>query len=217
MKKYKLLKDLPGVKAWTVIWIESEIKIPEIWFEVWPIIISILEWDVDEKWKKTLGNILREYLLDIDKLIEDWWLKEIKERPKSIYELKEWDKYRYIIFDNKDVAYNIISWYFWYEIYQDKLEVGNVFLTKEEAEKELEKRKALARIKKWIYENGIELADKDDKFVFTIMYSLTDKDLEICYWNVVSFDNILFKYKNDAQKCLEECREDWEILFDLDN
>jgi len=217
MKKFKLIKELPGVKAWTVIWKESDIKICEKWFDVWPVVIDILEWDVDEKWKKILWDIFKEYLLDMDKLLEDWWLEEVKE-PKTIYKLGKWDKYWYIL-NNNDVVDTTIADNFWYEVYQDKLEEWNVFLTKEDAEKGLKKIKALSKVKGWISENEIELWFNHNSYGYRIGMKKVDEStfkLVCTETYLQTIDWIVFKDKGDAEKCLEECKEQWNILFDLE-
>ncbi len=90
------------------------------------------------------------------------------EEKKSVWELKEGDKYYYINcycinpteFDGgiQDIAI---------------LDSGNMFLTQQEAEQELNKRKALASIKKWIWEKGYEFEpdwSNKDQIKYNIAY-----------------------------------------------
>lgn len=69
------------------------------------------------------------------------WLDEVKEEPKSVWELKEGDKCFSIgisgdIYEDQNTDTHYVS---------DHLDVGNVFLTRESAERELEIRKKMAK------------------------------------------------------------------------
>lgn len=82
-----------------------------------------------------------EYLVDEDKLKDIL----IEPKPKTIFDLKIGDRY-FCIESNGRVATNLWSGN-GYEI--SKRELGNVFLTKEEAEFELERRKCEAIMLKY--------------------------------------------------------------------
>lgn len=96
-----------------------------------------------------------------------------------------------------------------------------MFLSAEEAQKELEKRNAIQRIKKYCWENNIELADTDfsnniNNKKFFIYYNIVNKKFfsdsfvySICY-NI-----FLFKNKSDAQKVIENCEDDLKIIFNI--
>lgn len=64
-------------------------------------------------------------------------LEPYQENPKSVWDLKEGDEYFFITSAGNILARNILDWY-WDE---KSVEIGNCFLTKEEAESELERIK----------------------------------------------------------------------------
>lgn len=199
MKKYKLLKDLPWLEAGTII---------ELWDK-----IKIWEWLIMPK------EVYSLLIHHTDELIESWWLEKIEEEPKSIYELKEWDVYFGIPFWEIE-KFTVINYKDAPNIYNLQLKVWNVFISYEEAEKELEKRKALAKIKKWIWENKIELWYNRNwlgEYYYSIAYSLEINDFVVIpQRRIKRLWEITFQNKEDAERCLKECRKEWEILFDLD-
>jgi len=199
MKKYKLLKELPWLEVGTIIKYNNG------------------RCSLYKEEQENLTNLGLQSLSTIESILiyqkETDWLEEIKEKPKSIYELEKGEDYYYI----GDIWYtskcNTIYWGL-YKMY--RLEFWNVFLTEKEAKKELEKREALAKIKKWIWENKIEINHIDNgKVSFEILYSKWEfyvSEVWSCWVN-----SILFHFKEDAERCLEECKQDWNILFDLKN
>jgi len=197
MKKYKLLKDLPWLEAGTIIEIDK-------------MKIKNMNWELLEERDEY------KYYIELDWDRDKDWLEEIKE-PKSIYKLKEWDEYYFIVYNLWEVRKaeykgdsfdynNIIYW--------------NAFLTKQEAEQELKKRKAMSRIKKWIWEN--EVWTLNWYYVIRKDYNiewepyLDVNNTWLTYWQWYHFYEIVFQEKIDAERCLEECKNEWNILFDLE-
>ena len=161
----------------------------------------------DLLWLEAWKIIENEKIFSLSYLKENWWLEEIKE-SKSIYNLEHWDKYYYI--DNCITVEN--SYWYWDVDDYSILETWNVFLTKEEAEKELNKRKALSKIKRWIWKNEIELSKDFDWYT---IYAIPE---EVVVWENLYCRNefgIIFYSKEDAKKCLEECKQEREILYEL--
>ena len=92
-----------------------------------------------------VGEIINNsFSFSLSYLKETWWIEEIKEQ-KSIYELKDWDEY-YYIYDK--IQKLIIEDNLNKKLYEKDLEQWNAFLTRQEAEQELNKRKALSKIRK---------------------------------------------------------------------
>ena len=155
-----------------------------------------------------VGEIIdNSFNFSLSYLKNTWWIEEIKE-PKSIYELKEWDEYFYI--DDLWYIQSIVLDYIQY--YELRLEIWNTFLTKQEAEKELDKRKALSKIRKWIFKNNMELSKDFDWYT---IYAIPE---EVVVWENLYCRNefgIIFYSKEDAEKCLEECKQEREILYKL--
>ena len=83
----------------------------------------------------------------------------------------------------------------------------------------LERRKALAEIRRWIFENNVELWFSEDEDWDTVWYTIWLHpswwllvDIPVYYWTV---DWLVFKNKRDLLKCFRECKKQWYILFDL--
>ncbi len=185
MRKYKLLKELPWLEVWTII----EYKDGIIYY-------------LDTIHFEEIGDMIKDIIEN--KWIE-WWLEEIK--PKSIYELKKWDTY-YSINNFNRVEKVIITHSSYYE---NDLEYWNVFLTNQEAKQELRKRKALAAIKKWIWEKKVKKILELDAW-YVIKYN------QVSWYKIILTDDfsrwdIIFFSREDAEKCLQECKQEWEILF----
>lgn len=199
MKKYKLLKDLPRAKAGEVA-ITEPAYISDIW------ILKIHKWNEDEtKWMPLA-------YIHITKVNE--WLEEIPEKPKSVWDLKVWDEY-YTIY-----KYNICKMYVtdskYFEV--DYINPWHVFLTQKEAEQELEKRKAIQKIKKYCFENNIRNKDfKPHEHNYTILYDDLDKNFFIEYYEVSYFINDLWYFKTyeDCKKIIDNCEADLKIIFNV--
>jgi len=95
------------------------------------------------------------------------------------------------------------------------LEIWNIFETKQEAEKELGKRKALAKIKKWIWENKIENIIWEIKYWEYFVIRRKYNKIVVHNTYLLFHNDFIFNTRYWAEKCLEECKEQWEILFDL--
>lgn len=189
MRNYKLLKELPWLKVGTII----EYKNGIIYY-------------LDTMYFKEIGDMIKDIIEN--KWIE-WWLEEIK--PKSIYELEIWDTYYSISAFNRSEKI-IIDKHNYSSYYKNDLKMWNIFLTEEEIEKELTRRKALTTIKKWIWEKKVELSKN---FNWYTIYWLED---EIEVWQNLRCRNefwIIFENKEEAERCKQECKQDWEILFYL--
>lgn len=204
MKKYKLLKEISWVKEWLII---------KVWKEnqhttVWDII------DGTDNQIQKIQELFELYDYNYIKLIKDWWFEEIKDRIENIYELEENDFYWYINAECivKEVLADKIN-------LQRHLECWNVFLTEEEAKKELSKRKALTNIRKWIIKNWYE------KFIYTwwknkdiaeICYNINTDKIFVDSWNEIRVNPyISFTSRMVAEACAAECKKEWEVLFDI--
>ena len=186
MTKYKLLKELPGIEVWTVFTVDDTKVRRNDWYNSTNYVNSYF-------WKELLNKE---------------WFEEIKE-VKSIYELKEWDKYYFI---NEHCKIDNSS----ADIVNDRL-YWNAFLTKEEAETELKKRKAMATIKKWSHDND---------WGYEWKYS---QEWEVNYWvilheNKLSWtDDVFEKHPhktyyssiNKVEQALKELEAEYKILFNI--
>ena len=198
MEKYKLKKDFLYLQAWDIVEIRVE---------------------------KYLDNNIVKYVIFTEK---NWLIWEITNTqnfnfhnyfekikiPKSIFELKDWDKYYFL-----DSGLYVYSYYYdWDETDKDMLEIWNVFLTREEAEKEIERTKAIQKIKKYCWENKIKYKENvsDETFYIGIIYDSEDEEFypstctdRIEYW-VLFFDSY-----EDLENILKNCEKELEIIFDI--
>ena len=192
MKKYKLLKELPWLEAGTI--------------------IEYKDWEIYPKDNDYNKNIEKYLINAIENNDYYWWLEEIKE-PKNIYNLKKWDTYFYIddLWYIQSIVLDCIQYY------KLRLEVWNVFLTYKEVLKAYYERKALTTIRKWIWENKINILD-----LWVSWYKIFTNWSKLLHINIYDTDviwlgDINFKNQKDAEKCLKECKKEWKILFDLQN
>ena len=137
-----------------------------------------------------------EYLVDEDKLKE----LLVKPKPKTFWDLKDGDGYWYI-----DTVNNI-NYVTWKGDAWDLAtrESGNAFLTKEEAQFELERRRCEAIMLKY---GRRMLKYKDDNYSF--QFDNTGKKVYVEVWNTCQFQgSIYFDTEELAQKAIDEIGEE---------
>ena len=131
-------------------------------------------------------------------------IEKIQQKPKSVWDLKEGDEYYYIDY------YGEIKSVF-NECCDEELsiiEIGNAFLTREEAEFEVVRRKCEAILLKYGTRDMMSLANYlTDKFY--IIYNNYDNLIEIESKQFTHTQGtIYFKSKELAQKAIKEVGED---------
>ena len=202
MKQYKLKKDFLHLKAGTVVDIFKKK------YE-WPItvtkyVISIKDW--------LIAEIIGWIYFSFEDCFEE--IKE-EEKPKSIFNLKEWDEY-YYLFSDWDIG---LRHYYWPGAYKDLIENWNAFLIKEEAVKESERRRAIQKIKQYCWENNIEYKENvsNNDFPFYIMKN-KKKGFEPWSGHINdSYDWFLFlESVNDCNKIIKDCEEDLKTIFEVE-
>lgn len=137
-----------------------------------------------------------ECLVDEDKLKE----LLVKPKPKTVWDLKIDDIY-YFINTNGEV-YSCR----WVADEEDlsRREIGNVFLTKEEAQFEQERRKCEAIMLKY---GRRTFKYKDDNYF--IRFNNSDEKVEVGFWSVYQFQGtIYFDTEELAQKAIDEIGEE---------
>ena len=144
-----------------------------------------------------------------------------EEQTKTIRDIKAWDSY-YYIGGNWAIYYNT------YEADNDNNNVNNNntiamwnwFLTKQEAEKEVEKRKAIVRINNRIDElNDWWIPDWDDHYKYNIYYNnnLYAKCYK-CDFTTYRKESHAIKYMQTeeiAEEIIKEYKNDLDIIFDI--
>ena len=135
----------------------------------------------------------------------EYRIEKIPHKPKSVWDLKTGDEYYYI-----DMCGDVDITAFRNGTYltdEKIIKIGNAFLTEEEAEFEVERRKCEAILLKYGTRNFMSFEYYDDKYY--IMYNNT---LENVYVDCCNFmqrqGSIYFKTEELAQKAIEEVGED---------
>lgn len=137
-----------------------------------------------------------EYLVDEDKLKE----LLVKPEPKTIWNLKDGDKY-YLI-----SHYGKVERITWNDDEFDlrRREYGNAFLTREEAQFELERRRCEAIMLKY---GRRKFKPRD--FNYLIRFDNDDKQAFVDFWRLNQFQGtIYFDTEELAQKAIDEIGEE---------
>lgn len=141
---------------------------------------------------------------DIRKLIDDNWdeIKELivkkaeaEQKPKSIWDLETKDSKEYY---RIEASGGIEESYFDATYDEYVREVGNAFLTREEAEFELERRKVEAIIRK--YSKPFE----DGKPNYVLVYNHSSKTTIVDCYRFMDCSSPCFESKEIAQKVIDE-------------
>lgn len=151
---------------------------------------------------------------DIRKLVDDNWedIKELiaqkaeaEQKPKSIWDLKKEDiEEYYYICSNGDIV-----WADFNSCYDEKArEIGNAFLTKEEAEFELERRKTEVIMRKYSRPfKNCNPVDPDDAN-YCIEHNINNNALKIGSYRSVNLGVLYFESEEIAWKVINEIGED---------
>ncbi len=154
------------------------------------------------------------------------YIEEIKEKkPKSIWDIDEdnFEEYWYIDTGGAVSITKDIDWCSNYSEFENDRMNGNAFLTEKGARKELEKRKAIQRVLKWKHKNGLDFEpdwENNNENKYLLFYNYNNYNScrkKICsnvhfqskYYCPVGY----FKTKKDVEKCIEECKEDLELIY----
>ena len=129
-------------------------------------------------------------------------IEKIQKKPKSVWDLKLDDEY-YVIHNYGD----IIQYLFDSDTDKDIRDLGNAFLTREEAEFELERRKCEAILLKYGTRDIRSLDDDTNKY-YIIFDNSVDKIIFPCCNYMQNQGTIYFESKELAQKAIKEVGED---------
>ncbi len=195
--RYKLLKDIKWVDKWEIATFEEDKDLCG-----WLALNSSWEYIISTNWK--INEILVWFVRAI--WIHPEWFEEIKE-VKSIYDLGKLDEYYIITHYCEIEKHQILHWLSVDLMY-------NTFLTKEEAETELQKRKAMATIKKWSHDNDWGY---DFKMWFTGWgMRVIAGILEFSNVNgVKTINNQYYSSEEIAEQALKELEAEYNILFNI--
>lgn len=140
----------------------------------------------------------------------DEWLEEIRE-PKSVWGLKDGDEYFCL---ESDGVINSFKWD-GDTIDYDCRRIGNVFLTQEEAEKERDKRKAIVKIQKYCFENGIDNSWSEIDRHCTFSWNFTTNKIAITFCAFLNkiYSPIGYFSCEEATKILENFPEELKLIY----
>ena len=130
-------------------------------------------------------------------------IEKIPKKPKTVWDLKEEDMYYFI-----NCYGEIDSTFYDCEEDVDIIECGNAFLTREEAEHEVERRKCEVILLKYGTRDLMSLGH-DSTNKYSIIYNNYRTSIDIVYEQFVQNQGtIYFESKELAHKAIEEVGED---------
>lgn len=145
---------------------------------------------------------------DIRKIVEENWedikalvieKAEADQKSKTIWGLKKEDGEDYYrLYSDGDIEQVV----FYTDYDEQARDIGNVFLTREEAEFEKERRKVEAIMRKY------SSCFKSGEYNYCIEYYHSNNTLNICCYSVTNYGIPYFKTREIAQKVIGEIGED---------
>lgn len=159
--------------------------------------------------KLTLKNSI------IDLSDED--VKELKRqldgKEKSIWELETGDIHFWL-----ENGYKIRKDMWGEDVYDTSYRnSGNIFLTQASAEKELSIRKAIVRVKKWVWQNDAEIECNINNRVWVMYWDFEDnKFVPLPDKRIKSYTTFGYiKSEELCDKLIKECEAELRIIFDV--
>lgn len=152
------------------------------------------------------GTVLSQDDVLCELLLGSLKIEKIPHKPKSVWDLKNGDEYYYI-----NMLCGVTRTTFSNDTYDtDKkiIEVGNAFLTREEADHEAERRKCEAVLLKYGTMDLMSFGDKYTKKYY-IQYDYDVNKIMILKHYYIGIQGVInFKTQELAQKAIEEVGED---------
>lgn len=107
------------------------------------------------------------------------------------------------------------------EIDNYRLDIGNAFKTREEAEKKAKQMQAFARVNRYIRENDLRLTDvdcsNDEQKRWSIYYNIYLKKIEAGDWCFSDYKMLIGDLKSEeaGEQVIGNCIDDLKIIFDV--
>lgn len=198
MKRYRLLKDTPTIKAGTIFEeVVSDFDGAKELVRITPIGAK-----TNPQWT----------IRDIDNF--DEWFEEIQEEPiDSIHWIpKDGEEYWYIG-DDSSIRSIRFSSYDGDDV--NRLAIGNVYLTKAEAICVRERKIAEVRLRRT---SKFKPDFENDKGGWIVFYDHSGEELEAeeCLF-YSSGEPVHYETEEDAQKSIKEYKKEWLIYFGVEN
>nr|DAK44434.1 MAG TPA: hypothetical protein [Caudoviricetes sp.] len=195
MKKYRLLKDTPTIKAGTIF--EEIVNMSDGTRE---LTVAVPGEDTPQDPQFTIQ--------DIDNF--DEWFEEMEEPTDSIHWKPKYDDWYFYISDHGSVCSDI-----WNDNYTDnkRLAFGFVYRTEEECEEARDRRLAKVRLEQT---SNFEPDPNKGELGWIVGYSCRAKKLAIERFTYSHYgETIHFKTAEDARRSIEENERDWKIYFGI--
>lgn len=189
MKRYKLKKDLPTFKAGD----EFHISKGNNLVHTKTCVVAYMS-----RTLKAFPNILKD------------WFEEIPEQPKIVNELKYRDTYWFI----SNFGTIVEDTWLGYPDDYARRDIGNCFLTKEEAEKELARRKARVILERdtKVYQDRKSLGHYQVYLIhFRRSLGVTYRDGSVLY------EGIRFATSKDAEESIRKHEKEWKIYLGVED
>lgn len=147
----------------------------------------------------------------ISALTREGFIEEIPKQPKTVWDLKYGDEY-YAIASDGFITTEIYRYDNSYE-HNSRVDIGNAFITKEEAEKELARRKA-----KVILERDTKGFKPDwEKYNYGVEVYWDHCGKKLVYnWVELNDGTIRFKTDEDAQASIKAHEKEWKIYLGVE-
>lgn len=150
--------------------------------------------DIIENYSEELQYLSSSEIEKFQALLED-----IRNNSKTIWDLKIENSKEYYHLNWEG---GVVRGAFNHNIDKQAREIGNAFLTKEEAEFELERRKVEAVMRKY---SSPYVEDEEN---YCILYLHDEKRVDIGYYSVTDYGIPHFKTEEIAQKVIDEIGRD---------
>lgn len=145
-----------------------------------------------------------------ENLIKLGYIEEIQEKPKTVWDLEDGDKYYCITSDGLITTERYLQ----DMLYDDmRVSIGNAFLTYKEAEKEVARRKARVILEQDT--KGFKADWKNGVWGFIVYWDGSDMKLDYG-WEPYLDGTIRFQSAGDAKHSIKKHEKEWRILLGVE-
>lgn len=141
------------------------------------------------------------------------WFEEIPEKPKTVYELKDGDEWYFINYNSANcyvsITHNL-------SCIQSFREVGNVFLTRKDAEKELARRKAKVILERDT--KGFKPSEENNWKSWQVFWDIrmpNGEELDATF-NYGLDGSLTFSSQEDAKASIKSHKKEWNIYLGVE-
>lgn len=198
MKRYRLKKDLPTFKT------SDEFELND----------NGNLYMIDPHMTSRICAYTKDTLSKFPNVLKDWF-EEIRDRPKTVWDLEKGDRHYFIGGDGyiDDAAWDGD------EIDELHRSMGNVFLTREDAEKEVARRKAKVILERDT--KGFKVDDNTERFYY-VYYDFYDSKFRWESWTATSSyghftSRLVFGTGEDAVSSIKNHEKEWRTYLGVED